>query len=131
MRACGIDVFQVMDQLRQVFDRINVVVRRRRNQTDARNGVAHPRDHVVHFVGRAIDRLRRASHLRDFDLQFIRIDQVMAVTPKRPEATCLIELCRESPLAAARSGPRLRRLRRCSTAADTVHRNRERLVSFL
>ena len=34
-----IDVLQVVDQLRQILDRIDVVVRRRRNQADARDGV--------------------------------------------------------------------------------------------
>ncbi len=36
--SIGIGVFQIMDQLRQVFDRVDVMVRRRRNQADARSG---------------------------------------------------------------------------------------------
>ena len=34
-----IDVLQIVDQLRQIFDRINIVVRRRRDQTHAGNRV--------------------------------------------------------------------------------------------
>jgi hypothetical protein len=36
MRACAVGVLQVVDQLRQIFDGVDVMVRRRRNQTDAR-----------------------------------------------------------------------------------------------
>ena len=38
-----IDVLQVVDQLRQILDRIDVVVRRRRDQADAGRRVAHAR----------------------------------------------------------------------------------------
>ena len=38
----GIDVLQVVDQLRQIFDGINVMVRRRRDQSHAGNRVARP-----------------------------------------------------------------------------------------
>ena len=34
-QAVRIDVLQVVDQLRQILDRIEVVMRRRRNQADA------------------------------------------------------------------------------------------------
>ena len=58
--AGRIDVLQVEDELRQVLDRIDVVVRRRRNQADARRRVAHLGDGLVDLVARAIGRLRRA-----------------------------------------------------------------------
>jgi hypothetical protein len=47
-----VDVFQVMDQLRQVFDRVNIVVGRRRNQAYTRRRMAHPGNHSVHFMSR-------------------------------------------------------------------------------
>ncbi len=56
-----IDIFQIENQLRQILDRINIVMRRRRNQAHAGDRVAHAGDHVVHFVARATGRLRRAS----------------------------------------------------------------------
>ena len=36
----GIDVLQVVDQLRQIFDRVDVVMRRRRDEADAGDGMA-------------------------------------------------------------------------------------------
>ena len=39
-RRLGIGVLEVVDELRQVFDRVDVVVRRRRNEPDARHRVA-------------------------------------------------------------------------------------------
>ena len=58
--APRVDVLQIVDQLRQIFDRINVVVRRRRDQAHAGNRVAHARDHLVHFVAGQAARPRRA-----------------------------------------------------------------------
>ncbi len=72
-----IDVLQVVDQLRQVFDRINVVMRRRRNEADTRNRVAHARDGLVHFMAGQLAAFAGLGALRDFDLQFVGIDQVI------------------------------------------------------
>ena len=55
-----IRVLQVVDQLREIFDRIDVVMRRRRDQPDARRRVAHLRDPRIHLVARAAGRPRRA-----------------------------------------------------------------------
>ena len=38
--------------------------------------------------------------LGDLDLEVVGVDQVLPVTPKRPEATCLMALRRRSPLAS-------------------------------
>jgi hypothetical protein len=50
MEADRIGVLQVMDQLRQIFDRVDVVVRRRRNQADARHRVTQEADVLGHLV---------------------------------------------------------------------------------
>ena len=55
-----IDVLQIVDELRQIFDRVDVVMRRRRNQAHAGNRVAHARDHFVHLVAGQAGRPRRA-----------------------------------------------------------------------
>ena len=55
-----VDVLQIEDQLRQVLDRIDVVVRRRRDQADARRRMAHLGDGGVDLVARAAGRPRRA-----------------------------------------------------------------------
>ena len=51
-RAIRIDVLQIVDELREVFDGINIVMRRRRNQSDTRRRVAHFRDHGIDLVTR-------------------------------------------------------------------------------
>src|SRR5205085_10994095 len=45
-----VDVLEVVDQLRQVLDRIDVVVRRRADQADAWGRMAHRADHLVDLV---------------------------------------------------------------------------------
>ena len=77
MRASRIDVLQVVDQLRQIFDRINVVMRRRRNQRHAGNRMAHPRDDLVHFVAGKLAAFAGLGALRDLDLQLVGVHQVI------------------------------------------------------
>ncbi len=55
-----VDVLEVVDELRQILDGIDVVVRRRRDEADAGDGVAHPGDDSRRLCGRAAGRLRRA-----------------------------------------------------------------------
>ena len=71
-----IDLPQVEDQLGQVLDRIDVVVRRRRDQADARLGVAQPRDHLVDLVPGQLAAFAGLGALRDLDLQHFGVDQV-------------------------------------------------------
>ncbi len=73
----GIDVLQVVNELRQILDRINVVMRRRRNQRHAGNGVAHSRDGFIHFVARKLAALAGLRALRDLNLQIVGVHHVM------------------------------------------------------
>ena len=50
IRALGLTFFRSKIKLRQIFDRVDVVVRRRRNQRHSRRGVANASDVLVHFV---------------------------------------------------------------------------------
>ena len=70
----GIDVLQVVDQLRQVFDGINVMVRRRRDQGHAGNRVTHPGDDLIHLVPRQLAALAGLCALRHLDLQLVGVD---------------------------------------------------------
>ena len=56
----GVHVLQVVDQLGEILDRIDVVVRRRRDEADAGRRMAHLGDVLVDLVARAAGRLRRA-----------------------------------------------------------------------
>ena len=73
----GIGVLEVEDQLRQVFDRIDVMMRRRRDELHAGRRITELRDVLVHFVARQLAAFTRLRALRHLDLQFPCIDQVM------------------------------------------------------
>src|SRR5439155_15834950 len=49
--GAGIDGAEVVDQLSEVFDAVNVVMRRRRNERRAGSGVADARDIFADFLG--------------------------------------------------------------------------------
>src|SRR3954470_893717 len=126
-----IDVLQVVDQLREIFDRVNVVMRRRRDQTHTGNGVPQTGDDVVHFVPGQLASLARLCALRHLDLKLVSVDQVV----------CGYAEARRSYLldgTAAQISVRIwleaffifAALASIRLAADTVHGNRERFVGF-
>src|SRR5439155_1427025 len=63
-----IRVLQIVDQLRQIFDGINVMMRRRGNQADARRGEASLGDPGIHFFARQLAPLARLGALGHLDL---------------------------------------------------------------
>src|SRR5690349_14165434 len=73
-----IGVLQVVDQLREIFDRINVVMRRGRDQTDAWRRMAHARNGLIHFMARKLSALTGFCALSHLDLKFLCADQVLA-----------------------------------------------------
>ena len=122
-------VLQVVNQLRQVLDRIDVVVRRRRDQADAGRRVADLRDPRVHLVARQLPAFAGLGALRHLDLQVVGVHQVLAgdAEPRRRDlldraaarvAVGVRDVARR--ILAALAGVRL--------AAEAVHRDRERLV---
>ena len=68
---------QVVDQLLEVLDRVDVVVRRRRDQADARRRVAQPGDVVVDLVAGQLAALAGLRALRHLDLQLVGVDEVV------------------------------------------------------
>ncbi len=75
-QALRVDVLEVKDQLRQIFDRIDVVVRRRRDQADALGRVTHLGDDVVDLVTGQLAAFAGLCALRHLDLHHVGIDQV-------------------------------------------------------
>ena len=102
---------QVVDQLLEVLDRVDVVVRRRRDQADARRRVAQARDVAVDLVAGQLAALARLGALRDLDLELVGVDQVVH---GHAEAAGGHLLDRRAAFVA-RSAPGPRRPRRCST----------------
>ena len=78
----GIGILQVVNELRQVLDRINVVVRRRRDQPDARRGVPNLADVLIHLVAGQLAALAGLGALRHLDLQFVGVGQIFGGNAK-------------------------------------------------
>ena len=73
----GVRALEVVDELREVLDRVDVVVRRRRDERRAGLRVPQARDELVHLVRRELSALARLRALRELDLQVLRAAQVL------------------------------------------------------
>ena len=73
-----IDVLQIVDELRQILDRIDVVMRRRRDQADARRRMAHLGDDRVDLVAGQLAALAGLGALRHLDLHHVGVDEIFA-----------------------------------------------------
>ena len=126
-----IDAFQIVDQLGQVFDRIDVVMRRRRNEADTGGGMAHAGDILVHLVAGQLPAFAGFRPLRHLDLQIVGIDEIF-----RRDAEAARGHLFDGGTHGIAIGQRFETIRflpalaRVGTAADTVHRNREIGVRF-
>src|SRR5439155_22754986 len=65
------DLAQVEDELREILDRVDVVVRRRRDQRHAGLRMPEPRDLRRHLVAGQLAALAGLRALRDLDLQLV------------------------------------------------------------
>ena len=66
-----------MNQLRKIFDRVDVVMRRRGDQPDARDRKPQPGDVFGHLVPGKLPSLARLGALRHLDLQLVGVDEVL------------------------------------------------------
>ena len=73
----GVGVLQVVDQLREVLDRVDVVVRRRADQADARRGVPGLGDPRVDLVAGQLAALAGLGALRHLDLDVVGVGEVL------------------------------------------------------
>jgi hypothetical protein len=76
MRA-RVALLEVVDELRQVLDAIDVVVRRRADQRHPGPRVPQPRDQLADLVRRQLPALARLGALRDLDLDLLRVREVL------------------------------------------------------
>jgi hypothetical protein len=122
----GVRLFQVEDELRQVLDRVDVVVRGRRDQRDARLCVAQARDLGRDLLARELAALAGLRPLRDLDLELIRVREVLGrdAEPRRRDLLDpRVALGPEtSGILAALTGVRAR--------AEAVEGDRDGLVGF-
>ena len=144
-RRLRVGVLQVVDQLRQILDRIDVVVRRRRDEAHAGHRIAQLRDVFGHLVARQLAALAGLGALRHLDLDLVGRRQVfrrdaearrghlldlraqavavlernVALDASRPRTVASVSPSLHAGLARAQFGAvarrRPRRPRRCST----------------
>ena len=124
-----IDALEVVDQLGEIFNRVDVVVRGRANQAHARRRVANLRDVVVDLMPRQLSTLAGLRTLGHLDLDLVGIDEVRRRHTKAARRDLLD--CRASQIAVGVGGGAHRILAtfaRVGTAAQTVHGDCQRLV---
>ena len=129
--AAGVGALQVVDQLGQVFDGIDVVVRRRRDQRHAGRGVPQPRDLVGHLVAGKLAAFARLGALGHLDLQDPGVGQVL---DRHAEAAAghLLDAAIER-IAVGQglvAGRVLAAFARVGVAAQPVHGDGQRLVGL-
>src|SRR5258706_985012 len=128
----GIHILQVVDELRKVLDRIDIVVGGRRDEAYARNGVANARDVLRDLVAGKLAALARLGALRHLDLQVVRIHQVLGrdaeaargdLLDRRAHGIAVGERLVADGILAALAG--------VGFTADAIHRDRHRRVRLV
>ncbi len=125
-------VLQIVDQLRQILDGINVVVRRRRDQADARRRMADLGDPRINLVAGQLAALAGLGALRHLDLQFPRVDQIFARHAEAAGRHLLDGAVARIAVGIEDVAGRIfAALAGVALAADAVHGDGQRLVRFL
>src|SRR5216684_9169349 len=117
---------QVVDQLREVFDAVNVVMRRRRNQRSARRGVPDARDVFADFLGGQLAALTGLRALRHLDFEFFGVDKIIRRDAKTSRGD-LLDLVGRGRLEAVGIGI-FAAFAGIAPATKLVHRQRQRAV---
>ena len=71
-----IDLLEVIDELRQILDRINIMVRWRRNKGHPRHAKTKLGNHRAHLVPRQLTSLTGLGSLRHLDLNLLGTGQI-------------------------------------------------------
>ena len=76
--GAAVSIFQVEDQLCEVFDGIDIVVRRRGDQSDAGCGVSDPSDPFIHLMAGQLAAFAGFGALGHLDLELVGHGQIVA-----------------------------------------------------
>src|SRR5579863_7059427 len=128
----AVGVLQVMDQLRQVLDGVDVVMRGRGNEPDARRRMTRLGDPRIDLGAGQLAAFARLGALRHLDLELLRVDQVLAGHAEAARGHLLDRaVLRVAVRQRAIALGILATLAGVALAADAVHGDSERLVCFL
>ena len=119
---------QVVDQLRQVFDAVDVMVWRRRNQRGSRHSVPQARDVRRNLCGRQLAAFPGLRALRHLDLDFIGMHQVFGSDAKSCRCHLLHAIVRLRAFVI--NTWIFTALARVAASSYAVHGDRQSLVSF-
>ena len=94
-RRARIHPLQVEDQLGQIFNGVNVMMRRRADERDPGLRMTQAGDQLGHLVAGELATFARLRSLGDLDLNLLGMaSRYSVVTPKRADATCFTLLLR-------------------------------------
>ncbi len=129
--GAGIDLLEVVNELGEVLDAVNVVVRRRGDEGDAGSAAPELRDHGADLVAGNLAAFARLGTLRHLDLDFRRAGEVFG----RDAEAARGDLLDAAVLGIAvfhrrKPGPVFAALARVRFAADAVHGDGEGLVGL-
>ncbi len=119
---------QVVDELREVLDRVDVVVRRRRDELHPRLRVAQPRDEARHLDAGQLAAFAWLRALGDLDLELVRALQVARGDAEPRGRDLLHPVVASDAFAVVVGVGVLAALARVGARADCVHRDGEGLV---
>ena len=120
---------QVVDELRQILDGVDVVVRRRRDEHDAGRGVPEPRDDGADFVAGKLAAFAGLRALRHLDFDLLRAREIRGGDAEATAGDLLDRAVREVAVwAALEALGILAAFAAVRLSADAVHGDGERLV---
>ena len=122
-------ILQVEDKLSQVLDRVNIVMRRRRNKRDSRNRMTCLRNNLVHLITRQLTTLTRLCTLCNLNLNFFGIHQIFSGHTKTTWSNLLgLATERDTVIGFAKAFIVFATFTRITTCTQFIHSKRQSLV---
>ena len=124
--AVGLGILQIMNELRKILDGVNVVMRRRGDQTDTGGGVAVVGDVLGNLEAGELTALARLGTLCHLDLDLVAVGKVVGRNSETTRGNLL-----DTGSAVIKETFRiLSSLAGVRSTAQTIHRDGKRLVGL-
>ena len=128
----GVHILEVEDELSQVFNRIDVVVRRGRNERDAWDGVARAGNDFVDLIAGQLAALAGLGTLSHLNLYFLSIHQILRGHAEAARSNLLGFAAKRNAVEGVMEAfAVLAALARVAARAELVHGQSQSLVGFL